>query len=327
MACAGRWRTSRPRDGLAIPAVPAHLSTSRSIEGRFVHFIRKAFRVALDAYDAFVADDGWAIASHIALSALMALFPFLIVVTALAGFIGSKELADQAARLMLDTWPRQVAEPIAAEVHSVLTTMRGGVLTLGAVFALYFAASGVESLRIALNRAYRVNETRSWWLLRLESIAYILVASVVSLVLAFLIVLAPILIVAAKKYFPPIDDAAFDYTFTRYGVATVALIATLVIVHKWLPAGRRRLVEIMPGIALTILGSLASGLIFSEYLARFAVNYVITYAGLASVMIALVFLYFIAAIFIYGGELNAILAGMRPPPRAELGGGPADENI
>lgn len=289
-----------------------------------MHFIRTTFRVALDAYDAFLADDGWAIASHIALSALMALFPFLIVVTSLAGFIGSKELADQAARLMLDTWPRQVAEPIAAEIRSVLTTMRGGALTVGAAFALYFAASGVESLRIALNRAYRVSETRSWWLLRLESIAYILVASVVSLVLALLIVLAPILIVTARKYFPPLEKAVIDYAFARYAVATGALIAALVIVHKWLPAGRRRLAEILPGIVLTIFGSLASGLIFSEYLARFAVNYVITYAGLASVMIALVFLYFIAAIFIYGGALNAILAGMRPPPRAELGGDPAD---
>src|SRR5204862_8248558 len=55
----------------------------------------------MDAFYTFLADDGWAIASHIALSALMALFPFLIVLTSLAGFFGSKELADQAAGLSL----------------------------------------------------------------------------------------------------------------------------------------------------------------------------------------------------------------------------------
>ena len=49
----------------------------------------------MDAFYRFNADDGWAIASHIALSALMSLFPFLIVVTALAGFFGTKELADE----------------------------------------------------------------------------------------------------------------------------------------------------------------------------------------------------------------------------------------
>ena len=59
--------------------------------------LRYVFHVGLDAFYTFLADDGWAIASHIALSTLMALFPFLIVLTSLAGFFGSKELADQAA--------------------------------------------------------------------------------------------------------------------------------------------------------------------------------------------------------------------------------------
>ena len=61
--------------------------------------LRYVYHVAIDAFYTFLADDGWAIASHIALSILMALFPFLIVLTSLAGFFGSKELADHAADL------------------------------------------------------------------------------------------------------------------------------------------------------------------------------------------------------------------------------------
>ena len=93
----------------------------------------------------------------------------------------------------------------------------------------------------------------------------------------------------------------------RYGLTVFALVAALIILHKWLPAGTRKLREIMPGIVVTMLASLVSGVMFGKYLERFASNYVTTYAGLASVMIALVFLYFIAAIFIYGGELNATM--------------------
>ncbi len=78
-----------------------------------------------DAFYTFLADDGWAIASHIALSALMALFPFLIVLTSLAGFFGSKELADQAVSLLLQVWPKQVADTLSSEMHDVLTTTRG----------------------------------------------------------------------------------------------------------------------------------------------------------------------------------------------------------
>ena len=59
----------------------------------------------------------------------------------------------------------------------MLTDSRSGVLTFGALFALYFASSGVESLRVGLNRAYDMSEERAWWLLRMESIAYVLVAA------------------------------------------------------------------------------------------------------------------------------------------------------
>ena len=57
---------------------------------------------------------------------------------------------------------------------------------------------------------------------------------------------------------------------------------------------------------------------FGQYLARFANNYVTMYAGLASVIIALVFLYFIAAIFVYGGELNAAIIKSRLPRGVSL---------
>jgi len=266
------------------------------------------YRITRDALYAFLDDDGWAIASHIALSALMALFPFLIVLTALAGFIGSRELADNAAELMLQTWPAIVAEPIAAEFHSVLTTARGGILTIGVALSVYFASNGIESLRVALNRAYSVTETRAWYWLRLESIGYVLVAAFALLALAFLIVLGPLIVTTAVRYLPWIAPQQGLFTFARYALATISLVVALVIVHKWLPAGRRRMRDIAPGIVVTIVLSIISGMVFGEYLTYYAYNYVSTYAGLASAMIALVFLYFLASIFIFGGEINAAIA-------------------
>ncbi len=85
----------------------------------------------------------------------------------------------------------------------------------------------------------------------------------------------------------------------------------LVVAHKWLPAGRRAFSEIGPGIAATLVLWLASGMMFGRYLAEFPSVYVGYYGGLASVMIALVFLYFTSSIFIYGGELNAAIRRVR----------------
>jgi membrane protein len=273
----------------------------------------------MDALYTFLADDGWAIASHIALSTLMALFPFLIVLTSLAGFFGSKELADQAAGLLLDTWPKQVADSLSGEVHDVLTTTRGDALTIGALLAVYFASNGVESLRVALNRAYGVTEPRRWYWLRLESIGYTLIAAITSLAMAFLIVLGPLLLEAARRHIPFFVETNEHFlNVARYSITILALVVALLILHAWLPAGRRSFLQILPGIIFTLVASLISGVVFGQYLARFANNYVTMYAGLASVIIALVFLYFIAAIFVYGGELNAAIIKSRLPHGVSL---------
>jgi len=135
----------------------------------------------------------------------------------------------------------------------------------------------VESLRIGLNRAYDMVERRPWWLLRLESVAYVLVGAVAILAFSFLVV----------------------------------LVIALMIVHGWLPAGRRSFIEIAPGITATLMLWLISGAAFGRYLANYAFAYVSMYAGLASAMIALIFLYVCASIFIYGGELNSVIAKAR----------------
>jgi membrane protein len=284
-----------------------------------VRQLRYVVHVAMDAFYTFLADDGWAIASHIALSTLMALFPFLIVLTSLAGFFGSKELADQAAGLMLEVWPAQVADTLSGQIHDVLTTTRGDALTIGAVLAVYFASNGVESLRVALNRAYSMIEPRRWYWLRLESIGYTLIAAFTSLAMAFLIVLGPLILAAARRHIPLIVESNENLlNISRYGITITAMIVALFILHAWLPAGRRSFLQILPGIIFTFVASLVSGIVFGQYLARFANNYVTMYAGLASVIIALVFLYFIAAIFVYGGELNAAIIKSQLPQGVSL---------
>ena len=275
--------------------------------------MRFVFRVLYDALMRFSQDDGWAIASHIALSILTSLFPFLIFVTALAGFFG-KDLADEVHELvhiLLQTWPQQVAAPIANEIHNVLTQSRSGLLTISVILAIYFSSSGVEAIRIGLNRAYNVRDSRPWWLLRLESIAYIFVGAFALLTLAFLVVLAPLIWVAVLHFAPGLEPLNRLITFGRFAIASLVLLLALVLAHKFLPAGQRSLRDIAPGILLTSAMWIAAGIAFGSFLAEFARSYVTTYAGLASVMIALVFLYMIASIFIFGGELNAAILRAR----------------
>jgi membrane protein len=211
-----------------------------------------------------------------------------------------------------------VAEPIAQQIESVLTNSHGGLLTIGVGLAIYFSSSGVESLRIGLNRAYDEAERRPWWLLRLESIGYVLVGAAALIAFTFLIAGVTGLldrIARSSTWLAPLE---LSFTFWRYVIAGSVILVALVLVHKWLPAGRRRVAEIAPGILVTVVLWVVTGIGFGSYLARFAGTYVSTYAGLASAMVALVFLYWTAAIFVYGGELNDAIRKMRRKQKAAV---------
>ena len=251
--------------------------------------VRRVWSIAFDATNHFLAEDGWAIASHIALSALMSLFPFLIFVTAIAGFLGSKDLADEVARLIFSAWPAAVAGPIAAEVRDVLTAPRGGLLTVGAALALYFSSNAIEALRVGLDRAYACPETRPWWLLRLQSLAFMIVGAAALLGLALLVVLGPLIWATAVGFVPALapmqgdgdlrparrrDAAARGDDVHRPSLAAGGAAALRR--HR---AGRRRELRQQHRLWRSLRRSILS---------QFARNYVSTYAGLASVMIALV---------------------------------------
>jgi membrane protein len=284
--------------------------------------MKEASGVVFDAIGGFLIDDGWPIASHIALSMLTSMFPFFIFVTALASFLGASELSSEATRLIFEAWPQSVARPIAGEVQNVLTQPRGGLLTIGGVLALYFSSSAVEALRSGLNRAYDALDHRPWWKLRLQSILFMMVASVGLLMLAFFVVLGPLIWAQVLRFAPQLEPLQQLVTIVRLGVAAVVLCVTLFVAHIWLPAVKLRIVDVAPGVALTFVGSLGFGEAFGFYLNEFARNYVTTYAGLATVMITLVFLYSVAAIFVFGGELNAAIlrAGRREKVRVRRAG-------
>jgi membrane protein len=269
-------------------------------------FIRIAWKVIFDAVWHFSEDDGWAMASHVALSTLLAIFPFLIFGTALGSFLGADQFATTAVHFIFDTWPESIAKPISDEVVQVLTIPRGGLLTISVLAAAYFASNGVEALRISLNRAYRVAESRPWYRTRVASLGFVLAGVLVLAMVSILLVAVPLAIRYAGTYLPWFNNllALLD-SWSLAGVF-VMLSAGLIVSHLWLPDGHRKILDVLPGIILTLVAWSVGAYLFASYLATFA-NYVSTYAGLASIMIALVFLYIIGVIFIIGAEINAAI--------------------
>ena len=75
----------------------------RRAEGIF----RLARRILWQAYYNFDKDNGWMMAGHIAYMGLFALFPFLIFLVALAGFLGQGEAANNSVELGLELLPHR----------------------------------------------------------------------------------------------------------------------------------------------------------------------------------------------------------------------------
>lgn len=273
-------------------------------------YLHKAWVVLADAVGHLIDDDGMAIASHVALSLLMTIFPFIIFVAALAGSVGDEELAQQVANIIFNIWPKEVAAPIAEEVHNVLTGATSGLLTVSAVVAIFLASNGVEAVRTALNRSYRCIESRSFFYRRAQSLGVIAIGAVASLMLAFLGVLGPTSFDRLSGQFPELSQYETIYNVLRFTVTGVLMITVLVAAHLWLPQSRPPARRLWPGLAATLVLWFIAGKLFAFYLGKFA-DYAATYAGLASVVTAIFFLYMIATIMILGAELNAALERLR----------------
>jgi membrane protein len=272
--------------------------------------VRMIWKVVFDAVWHFSDDDGWAMASHVALSALLAIFPFLIFGTTLATFLGADQFSSTAVHLIFDNLPQIIAEPIAKEVVQVLTVPRGGLLTISVLAAFYFSSNGVEALRISLNRAYRVYDPRRWYITRPISLCYVLAAVLALVALSTFLVAAPVAVRFAGKWIPWATDFMIVVnTWSLWGAGITVLIV-LFVAHLWLPYGKRSFLDVLPGVVLTIIAWMAGAYIFAYYLSTFA-NYAATYAGLESIMIALVFLYMSGVIFMMGAEVNAALMKYR----------------
>lgn len=244
------------------------------------------------------------LAGHIAYTGLLAIFPFLIFLASLAGFLGNIGGSLASVETMLHLLPPDVAKTLAPVIHEVLDTRDGGLLTLGLLGALWVASNGIDALRIALNTAYDLEEQRPWWLIKLGSIGAIIVGGFVFLMLSVLVVLGPVIWKALIWAFPLGEADQWAFSLFRYTLAMLVLLAGLLALHRWLPGQRLRIRDLLPGVAATAVLWLLAASLFSVYVAKLG-SYTTTYGSLGGVIITLVFFYISAVLFIFGAELNA----------------------
>lgn len=252
------------------------------------------------------ADEAIPLAGNIAFRTVFSVFPFLIFLTALAGFFGNDNLAEGVVTFLLSVAPARLVEPLVPEIRSILTVPRTGLLSISALITIWSAMGGVDSVRVGLNRAYDIRETRSVWWLYFQNVLFVIGSAIFLLVFALLIVFAPIMIQVAELYAPALKGHFVTIEQLRYPIGIVLLTLGVLFCHRVLPAKSLNVLEVLPGVVITVVAWVIMSSAFSIYLVNFN-TFASTYASLSGVFAAMFFVYLAALVLILGGEVNRVL--------------------
>lgn len=267
------------------------------------HGLRAGLGVLREATLRLWNDEAMSLAGNIAFRSVLAMFPFLIFISSLTAFVGDQTMASRLIEFLIAIVPAPLVDTLVAEVRAVLTDKRGGVASIGILLTVWFAVGGVDSIRVGLNRAYDVNEDRSMLAVFVTQVLVVLGGGLTFVIVAFLLVAAPLVGLIAHRFFPGIQPAFSIFDIVRYPSAAAILMIALFAAHVFLPARRTRFSNMWPGVLFTVLVWLMLAIAFSWYLTSFG-NYASYYAGIAGVIAALYFLYLAALVLIFGGEIN-----------------------
>ena len=256
------------------------------------------------------ADEAVPLAGNIAFRLVFSLFPFLIFLTSLSGFFGSAELAHNVIQFLISVMPSGLVQPFQSEIISILTVPRTGLLSVAVLLTLWSAMGGVDSVRLSLNRAYDIRETRSLWMLYLQNVLFVFVTAVIMLAVATLLVVLPAVVQVLEAFAPQRLKDLASINWWRLPLAFILLVIGLFAAHRFLPNRRLPLYDLTPGIALTVLIWMVLTGGFSWYLRNFS-SFTLTYASLSGIFAAMFFVYMAALVLIFGGEVNRLIMQIR----------------
>lgn len=265
-------------------------------------------------------------AAQTAFYAVLALAPFLVVLTSLAAFVPSGDTVARLLRRAEAMMPPEAYQLVEGVVRDMVAGRSAALITVSLATALWSAARAANALRKALNSAHELDDGRSWVRKQLVAVlvtiggAALLIASVVATLLG-----THALGTVTHALGFDADRQVRAWGLVRWPLAVFSVAALAAVAYRVLPDTRPRPAAVWAGAAVATVLFLASSLGFSAYAAHFG-NYGVTYGSLAGGVVLLLWAWLAAIAFIVGGEVTAAFPGARPrraagPASAEPGAG------
>jgi membrane protein len=255
-----------------------------------------------------VYHDGIEHAGYLAFLGLISLFPFLVFVVALAGFMGEGQAGTTFIREVFAQLPPSIVPALEPRIAEIISGPPQGLLTVAILGAIWTASSAVEGYRTVLNRAYHVGTPPSYLSRRLLSIAQTLLLSFAVVLAMLLLVIMPMLWNALSAFLA--DHYLLEIALIFTNRITLLSIAVMFVVvsgaYYILPNLKQNWHSVVPGAAIVTLLWMAAARALTFYLSQFnQVNLI--YGSLGGIIAVLLFFYISNIIFIYGAELNYLI--------------------
>ncbi|WP_374763655.1 YihY/virulence factor BrkB family protein [Yunchengibacter salinarum] len=268
--------------------------------------IRAHGRIWRDAARLFITRDGPMAAGNMAFLAMLSLFPFVIFLVAVSGFLGQTDQGLRAIEFAFSVLPGEVTAVLDGPIQGIINNTRPDLLTGSILFALWAAANGVEAARDAILRIYGKDNAAAMWQRRLESLGLVIVGAVLAIIAMSILVIGPALISAARSLFPDSLNSGLTtlWALLKFGVSPALLTLGLYGVYLALTPRKLGRARRLPGTLFTLAVLLAGSRGLGAYLAS-AGTYDVTYGSLAGVVITLLFCFVLSLGFVFGAALNA----------------------
>jgi membrane protein len=251
-------------------------------------------------------------AAETAYHVLFSIVPLLIFLTALTGFvsswIGVDDTIDEVTTWLEENLPDETAAAVLDPIEQVLETQAGGLLSFGALLALWGAKNAMGALIKGLNIAFNVKEFRPWWRQQLLAIG-LTIGLGLSLVGASAILVYGALAGGRLAELVGLGDAwARFWSLAQFPLVILLLMIGLAFLYWAGPNLELPFRLITPGSILAVLGWVAATYGLGIYFARFA-GYT-AYGALGAVLAFIFWLYVMSLILLAGGAVNATIAKM-----------------
>ncbi len=260
-------------------------------------------------YQEAMRDDIITRANSVAFSFFLSLFPALIFLFTLmpmfpitADYIALFKTSTQ------DILPLEAHNYLFGVIESVASIKRGGLQSVGFIFAIVFSSSGMVTLMYGFNKSYeRVFKKRSF--LKSRLVAMILTAMVGSIFMIsiFLIILGQPLVELAINKLNITGHSTGVFNVFKWLIVLLVVYLGITIIYRYGSAMRKKLKWLNTGAILATIISLLSSIVFSFFINSFG-RYNEIYGSIGALIVLLVWIQINALIVLIGFELNAAIA-------------------